>query len=110
MSLFSDLMTDVAIPAIAEFFGDPATYEVAESGTTATVTAMLSRDFRVVQEIAGAADYQTVIEIPTAELATVGIKPHGKDVITIGAARWIVLGMDRDDGFLTALIVRPGDD
>ena len=109
MSTFADLMTEVAVPALAAFFGDPATYTVADTGAETDVTAILSRDFRVVREITGAADYQTVLEIPTAELAAADIRPRSKDVVTIGDERWIVLALDRDDGFMTTLLVRPGD-
>lgn len=108
MSVFAEIMTDTAVPALAAIFGDPATYAVADPAATLTVSAILTRNVAVPNGLTGATEVQTRIEIPTADLN--GTIPRRGDVVTIGTERWLVLARDSDDGYFSRLIVRPGDD
>lgn len=108
LSLFRTLMTDSVIPALTGYFGDSATYYVADTDATVSVDAILSENVAVPNQLSGATEYQTQIEIPSSQLT--GIKPRRGDVITIDSVRWIVLTRLTDDGYLSRITVRRGDD
>lgn len=108
MSAFADLMTGTGIPAFVSAFGDSASYFVADTGATLSVSAILSRDVVVLNGQTGMQETRTQIEIPSADLAS--ITPRRGDEITVGTARYVVLARDADDGYLTRLVVRRGDD
>lgn len=108
MSSFSALMTSVAVPAIANFFGDSASYYSDATGETTAVTAIVERDVAVPLDATGATEYQTKITIPATDLP--GITPRRADVVTVGSERFIVQARLANDGYLVQLTVRPGDD
>ena len=108
MSAFATLMADTGVPAMMDFFGDPATYFVADTAATVVVSAIVSLDVVVLNGQTGMQEYRNQIEIPSADLA--GITPRRGDEITVGTARYIVLARDADDGYLSRFIVRRGDD
>lgn len=108
MSAFAELMTETGIPAFVSAFGDAASYYVADTNETISVSAILSRDVVVLNGQTGMQETRTQIEIPSADLAA--ITPRRGDEITVGAARYVVLARDADDGFLARLVVRRGDD
>jgi hypothetical protein len=106
-SVFDTLMTGTVVPALATVFGQAGTYTVSDTGAVIVVSAMLQKDVVVVNGLTGASEYRTQIEIASSSLSS--IVPRRGDVVTIGTDRWIVLSRDSDDGYLTRLIVRPGD-
>jgi len=108
MSQFADIMTDSAVPALVDVFGDAATYLVADTAATLAVSAIVSLDVIVLNGQTGMQEYRNQIEIPSADLT--GIVPRRGDEITVGTARYIVLARDADDGYLSRFIVRRGDD